>query len=481
MFGLKNVFSDAVAKKTSLDKDAVAQLLKTNPKALQAFEAAYAAQALDEESDNFFEQNSRQASAALRESQATGSEADMATAENLISRIVDELLAKTSVYEFNGDLSVPAKVELPKALPDGTLSVTNNDVCALPETMRPQLTGSLMKVDIAEPSYPSLLYMYNRYLNDKTAKGRRQAYHMFRQGLDILDIDPITYKIIETNPNSMGHWLPALVEACRGQDFFKIPATRIAKVPMTLLQLTRQEYAQLTPTTLRIVDEWAHEAFKLNDNKTYFIKTGTYSSKFDFRNAKVTGAKEIRELGEYLLFIHFQALQMASPLSTPCIYGASTTTEWVVRDFIPDKENNPCIYKGMPLHTEYRIFIDADNKTVIGKTPYWEPETMKKRFSEGAEGGSMHHAHDYLIYKAHEETLMRRYQENIDNVVAHVESILPNLNLHGQWSLDIMQNGDDFWLIDMGLAENSAFYDCVPADLRLPSAENWLPQIPETV
>ena len=124
MFGLKNVFSDAVAKKTSLDKDAVAQLLKTNPKALQAFEAAYAAQALDEESDNFFEQNSRQASAALRESQTVGSGTDMAVAKNLISRIVDELLAKTSVYEFNGDLSVPAKVELPKALPDGTLSVT---------------------------------------------------------------------------------------------------------------------------------------------------------------------------------------------------------------------------------------------------------------------------------------------------------------------------------------------------------------------
>lgn len=59
---------------------------------------------------------------------------------------------------------------------------------------------------------------------------------------------------------------------------------------------------------------------------------------------------------------------MASPLTAPCIYGAATTIEWVVRDFIQDKENSPYIYKGMPLHTEYRIFVDCDSKTVIGHT-----------------------------------------------------------------------------------------------------------------
>lgn len=50
----------------------------------------------------------------------------------------------------------------------------------------------------------------------------------------------------------------------------------------------------------------------------------------------------------------------------PSIYGAATTNEWVVREFIKDKENNPCIYKGLPLHTEYRVFIDADTKEVLG-------------------------------------------------------------------------------------------------------------------
>lgn len=57
---------------------------------------------------------------------------------------------------------------------------------------------------------------------------------------------------------------------------------------------------------------------------------------------------------------------MASPLSQPSIYGVSTTNEWVVREFIPDKEGNPCIYKGLPLHTEYRVFVDCDTDEVLG-------------------------------------------------------------------------------------------------------------------
>ena len=50
--------------------------------------------------------------------------------------------------------------------------------------------------------------------------------------------------------------------------------------------------------------------------------------------------------------------------------------------------------------------------------------------------------------------------------------------LSGQWSIDIMQNGEDFWLIDMALAENSAYYsEAVPKALRHPSEENWIPML----
>jgi hypothetical protein len=208
--------------------------------------------------------------------------------------------------------------------------------------------------------------------------------------------------------------------------------------------------------------------------KDYFIKTGTYSSKFDFRNAIVSGEKEVRELGEYLLYNHFAANQMASPLASPTIPGVSTTNEWVVREAIPDKENNPCIYKGMPLHTEYRFFIDCDTNTILGVSPYWRSDVMKQNFLENQEDPSK--KHDYVIYSMHEETLYKRYHDNLESVTKHVKNLLNDLDLKGQWSLDIMQNDDDFWLIDMALANQSALNDVVPKEKLTNQSIDWLPK-----
>jgi len=108
----------------------------------------------------------------------------------------------------------------------------------------------------------------------------------------------------------------------------------------------------------------------------------------------------------------------------------------------------------------------------------WDPETMKKRFGHAPDAASPHQMHDYVIHLAHEETLMGRYEEGKSAVVEHVREILPRLNLQGQWSLDIMQNGDEFWLIDMALAETSCFYDRVSEELRSPTKEQWLPELP---
>lgn len=479
MLNITSMFKSIMPKKK--EKDLVAELLKANPEALAQFEATYAKHTLNMTTDDLFGTNSRQASEQNRviDPDTLPIEADLTQVQALEDKIVSELLAQTQVYIL--DDSLRSTTQVFPALPEGESEVTAEDIYALPQSVRPQLSGNLMHTDIQEQTYKGLLYFWDIHLHGKTPQLRAKAYHHFRQGLDILDLDAITYEIINTNRNSMGYWLPALVNACQGQTFFKIPATRIAKVPLTMLQLTRQEYSHLTQTTLDIVDKWATKAFELDEHQDYFIKTGTFSSKFDFRNAKVTGEKEVRELGEYLLFIHYQALQMASPLCEPCIYGASTTVEWVVREFIEDKEGNPCIYKGMPLRTEYRFFIDCDTDRIIGCTPYWEPNTMKQRFGNASDANSPHQIHDYIIYKAHEGELMSRYYSNIDLLMGEVTALLPHIDLKGQWSLDIMQSGSDFWLIDMALAESSAFYECVPKKLRKPIPEDWMPKLPPSM
>lgn len=41
-----------------------------------------------------------------------------------------------------------------------------------------------------------------------------------------------------------------------------------------------------------------------------------------------------------------------------------------------------------------------------------------------------------------------------------------------------MRNGDDYYIIDMALAENSALSDCVPKNLLRAYPQQWLPQSP---
>lgn len=363
--------------KTTLTKDAVAELLGTTPEALAAFEASYQANILDARVDtgSLFDTSAKQAAAMLPQEDV--SEA----ARKLNDRIIVELLEQTPVMTYDGDSLTVGKAPLPASEETALAApVTLAEIKQVPESIRPQLSGSLMKKDIGEGSSSVLLFTYKNWLEAKDPKKKQMFYHMFRQGLDILDLDPITYEMLSMNPNSMGHWLPSLIDGIQKQNFFKVPKTKVIKVPLTLLQLSRMEYSDLTSGTKDILDRFCFQAFELDETKNYFIKTGTYSSKFDFRNAKVTGAKEVRELGEYLLFIQNQAVIMAGYLTTPTIYGVSTTNEWVVREFIEDVESCPCIYKGLPLHTEYRVFVDFDEDVVLGMTPYWDPAVMKHRF-----------------------------------------------------------------------------------------------------
>ncbi len=451
----------SVKKNTpSFSKEEVAEFLKANPESLARFEEIY--QPISDEenkaSGNLFKRNSRN----IQEEMAPVSPtlAQQKLMVELTERIVNELL-------------MPPESLMDKDYP----FVTQEEINQLPPSLRPQLTGRMYKKDTAGDSCEAILWNYAKWLNE----GDKKSYDRFRQGLDILDLDSVTYKIIGTNPTSMGHWLPTLEDAVSKQSFFKVPETKVVKVPLPILQLTHLDYMSLTPTTLMIVDEWCKKAFELDENKTYFIKTGTYSSKFDFRNAKVTTPKEVNEIGQYLTFIHFQALSMAhydlSGRHQPSIYGVSTTNEWVVREYIEDKENLPCIYHGMPLHTEYRAFIDFDKKELLGVVPYWDTEMLKERFSKGSDAGSADMKHDYVIVCHEEQRLKETFEKNKDKVEDRLKTMVFDMNLTGQWSLDIMQNGDDFYAIDMAPAYLSALRDKISQPERIvPMKEDWLPK-----
>ena len=460
MFSFKEILNNRIRK---TEEEELAKLLNISPEAMQAFEDSYRSHALGKVDPDagLFDVSAEQLNEG-RSSVATSSEY-AGYLHELEGRIVNELLAV-----LDG-----------KALDDGAC-VQNEDLKRVPENDRPMLTGRLQICDIGAMSSHEVLRFLNRCLHARTEEERKVNYNVFRQGLDMLDLDDIMYAMLGMNRNNMGYWFPALAAAAKADRFFKIPETKIIRVPQPLLQLSRMDYLGLTPSSLRIADAFCMKAFNLDPKKKYFVKTGVFSAKFDFRNAKVEGEKEVRELGEYLLFISNQASMMASPLSSPSIYGAATTNEWVVREYIEDYERNPTIYKGLPLRTEYRFFVDFDTDEILGVSPYWRPDVMLKRFGPDRNPDSPHEFHDYIIYQAHADTIMRRYTDTVDMVAEHLSAVIPDVDLEGQWSLDIMQSMNeagtyDYYLIDMATADTSALSDCVPPGKLKKSEECWIP------
>ena len=84
--------------------------------------------------------------------------------------------------------------------------------------------------------------------------------------------------------------------------------------------------------------------------------------------------------------------------------------------------------------------------------------------------------HDYVIYQMHEDILQSRYDDSVRMILDEIKKILPAAELVGQWSIDVMRNGDDYYIIDMALAENSALNDCVPRNKLRAYPQQWLPE-----
>lgn len=198
----------------NISRDKIAEILKVTPEQLDVFEREYSKASMleAEESDNLFEVNSRQAVSGLTKNNSE----DL---EDLKVRIIKELLNQTDDRNL---------------LINEEDFVTKDEIYAVPEDIRPQLTGRLIKKDIKGATYPVLMDMLFKYQET----GDKVMYHMFRQGLDILDLDAITYEVLGMNRNSIGFWFPALKKAADKQSFFKIPNTKIIKVPLPILQLT---------------------------------------------------------------------------------------------------------------------------------------------------------------------------------------------------------------------------------------------------
>lgn len=125
-----------------------------------------------------------------------------------------------------------------------------------------------------------------------------------------------------------------------------------------------------------------------------------------------------------------------------------------------------------PLVIDETYVLNFDMKEILGVSPYWRSDVMKNKFKEVS---SPQERHDYVVYLMHEDVLNKRYNESVQTVLNEMEKVIPRIKLTGQWSIDVMRNGDDYYIIDMALAEHSALNDCVPKNLLRAYPQQWLP------
>lgn len=196
--------------------------------------------------------------------------------------------------------------------------------------------------------------------------------------------------------------------------------------------------------------EFINNVFQLEHDKTYFIKTGLFSNKFDFKTCKLD---DIKNVGRQFLYIYYKSMSV----------GADMTNEIVIREYIEPKQELKTIYNGMPLRTEYRVFVDlkGEDSEVIDVVNYWHPEVMKGNFSK----------EDEEAYNSSKDEMTSRFNKNVDFVKDEILKVAKRVKsdtLTGKWSIDVMQNGDnreeDFYIIDCARMSRSALVEFVNAD-----------------
>ena len=112
-------------------------------------------------------------------------------------------------------------------------------------------------------------------------------------------------------------------------------------------------------------------------------------------------------------------------------------------------------YNGLPLRPEFRVFYDFDTRKPIFTANYWDYDYVYPH---------LHDATDKIVFEHERERIEGAFKSEKDRVQAMVETAMKRVTgLAGQWSVDIlMDEGDNLWLIDMAIAQRSAYWEKRP-------------------
>lgn len=250
------------------------------------------------------------------------------------------------------------------------------------------------------------------------------------------------YNRLKESKNNISYWFPK-VENCG----IKVPKTKIFDVPTEIAF----HFAYIGDSNKQndIIDKiynWVKDEilpdipFELSG--LCFIKNGTFSNKFNF--ASCISAGNPMDITKSLININYVSL----------MYDAGGMTEFAIRSLIHHNASKTCcIYNGMPLRNEYRVFYDFDKNKPLYIVNYWDYDYCHETISKNKT--------DKIIYENMYPELAFQYAKNKDNVMEYVDKHMKNVkDLDGIWSVDILETeNNELWLIDMAEGHRSAYWD----------------------
>lgn len=284
------------------------------------------------------------------------------------------------------------------------------------------------------------------------------------------------YTFNKNNPNNFSKWFEPLATSLGSE--FKIPSSVVVELPLKVKTSFEKDYGHVTEEDKGVFHNYLEESEALQSflvgKDEVFIKSGVFSNKFDFdASCHVT---DLQNLYNNLYSITYAA----------ALYGANQTNELVLREYISNIENKPTIYNGMPLRTEFRVFYDFDKDEIIGVANYWHPDEMlrsllpyelRKSFGEDEKGTPLETQialakaaievdkepfriskyKQFICYAEYMPQLISEFDKWKKFVEEKVEKSLKGSEvLTGQWSIDIMKNGEEFYFIDAAIMQQSA-------------------------
>lgn len=247
------------------------------------------------------------------------------------------------------------------------------------------------------------------------------------------------YYACRINPNNMSYWFPKLFSSSTRRDtVLKLPETKIIFLDfetwkwIRLSNFTREKINEFTEMVNRQLDDFMA-------GEKLFMKTGVFSNKMKFDQNIVTDRGNI-------------GIQFLEQYYYSIVVGNDLSAEIVFREFIENVENRLEIFQSLPLRTEFRVFYDFNEKRVIGIMNYWHPEIMER---EGVLSKL-----EFQLYQMEKDNIVNEYNEHKDFVVKEIDTFMQGCkNIMGRWAIDVMLNGEEFWIIDMSSMEDIEVID----------------------